>query len=143
MALFEWRNGIDYPHVFGDVGPFELPNFWPLEHAIENEWRLHRGIAEAVSPGASPRGPPQWLPILAFEGETMSVVCSGEEKGSVYYCFSQGDPELIFTDLQEALETAIYCIEAEIWRIEGNRIHSDRKHMPSSLDRSHPPFFAR
>jgi hypothetical protein len=154
VAFFTWA----------DYGSLDSPNldlFWetssPSSHqaVIEEQKRLvdfyenelwpEVGLPQDPTPAERELrfpGPRHWLPILFLDGvEFMSVDCRpGPTGGSVWFLFHEGDNAKIFDSLAEAIETAVYCVEAGIWSVEEIGVKCERGTQPSVLDLANPPW---
>ncbi len=140
VELFSWADGIDDPeqvHVFWEC------NLYPLDDLVSTYRQNRRHADEAADAGDAWPGPPGWFPVLMLDQEEFVAVDCGDGpgRGSLWFLSAEDEPQLIFTDLGEAVAAAAYCARAGLWRPStSGQIEADRGHMPWVHDRAHPPW---
>ncbi len=91
-------------------------------------------------------GPDHWFPLLMVDGhaEFVAIDCSRDSptSGAVFYLHPSAENFAMFSSLAEAIETAIYCVHAGLWTVEGNgyTIACDRPSAPDPADLTNPPW---
>ncbi len=143
IELFAWHDGAEGADLFWET------NFHPLEVTTDT-WRLNQSLADddpewrsTANRRHSFPGPFEWFPALFLDGGELLVVdnTATAERGSVWFTFTQSEPEWLFESLVEGVLAAVWCVEQGLWRPDRQgMIQCDRSTMPTRQDRNHPPW---
>lgn len=144
VGFFTWRSFEPDVWLGGNA---DYSFFWeyaavlPVEVAIEMQDGNTKVRGEPLSREQWP-GEKKWLPIAALDlAEFMAVdATNGPDAGAVWHLFTQSENVRMFGSLAEAIRTAQYCVETELWRIEDESIRCDRRSQPSAKDLESPPW---
>lgn len=137
VDLFSWHDGAEGADLFWET------QFQPLSEATA-VWTANRTFIddEANARRAFP-GPNEWFPALLLDGSELLVIDNSHttERGSVWFTFTQVEPERLFASFLEGVLAAVACVEQGLWQaVVDGTIECNRQGMPTAEDRSHPPW---
>lgn len=120
VSLFTWRTVV---HPSGYAPIFREVFLHPLTTMVDvyrSNHHIAAGLdANCFDPTAVWPGPPTWFPALMMDAaEIIAVDCGDDDRGAVWFAFTQSETVRMYASLADAIGAALHCIEAGYWRYD-------------------------
>ena len=140
VEFFTWRTVIS---SLGFAGIFWETAYHSFEEMVATYRRnLQVGVSFGPLTQDNWPGPRTRFPILMMDdAEIVSVECHGDDRGSVWFAFTQEPAFKMFSSLGSAIESALYSAESGYWTwcVEDQMVRADRDWMAWPGDLEQPP----